>query len=74
MRGAKTFEPISTNGSQRGGRPIFALLPHRIQNVAITGGQERSPVVTDTFVLVPQPKEFDPASPITITFTADRAE
>lgn len=72
--GNQTFQPVSTNGSQRGGRPIFALLPHRVRNVAITGGQERSPVVTDTFVLVPQPKEFDPALPITITFTADRAE
>ena len=73
-RGAKTFEPISTNGSQRGGRPIFAFVPHRIRNVAISSGQEWSPVVTDTFVLVPQPKEFDPGKPIAITFTAEQAK
>ncbi|MDP7286698.1 MAG: hypothetical protein QGH94_01760, partial [Phycisphaerae bacterium] len=37
-RGAATFEPINTNGAQRGYRPIVAYLPHRIKDVKIVSG------------------------------------
>ncbi len=30
LRGKASFQPINTNGPQRGGRPIVQLLPHRI--------------------------------------------
>lgn len=73
-RGARTFDPINTNGAQRGGRPVFAFLPHRIHHAVVTGGEEWKPLVTDTFVLVPQPKTFDASRPMTITFTAEAAE
>ena len=58
LRGARSFEPINTNGSQRGGRPIVQLLPHRIdaESVKIVEGAELKPVVTDNFVLVPLPR------------------
>ena len=35
LRGERSFEPINTNGSQRGGRPIVQLLPHRLQNRSV---------------------------------------
>jgi len=57
-RGAKTFEPINKNGSQRGGRPIVQFLPHRIQPAQVLEGAELNPVITDDFVLVPLPKEY----------------
>ncbi|MEX2188293.1 MAG: hypothetical protein WD875_15910 [Pirellulales bacterium] len=53
--GADTFKPVNKNGSQRGGRPIIAMLPRRIGKVKIEGGAELKPVVTDDFVLVPLP-------------------
>jgi hypothetical protein len=54
--GADTFNPVNKNGSQRGGRPIVALLPRRISGkVEIESGAELKPVITDDFVLVPLP-------------------
>src|SRR5262249_36146722 len=54
-RGAKTFEPISNNGSQRGGRPIVQYLPHRIKPAQVLEGADLNPLITDDFVLVPNP-------------------
>ena len=53
----KSFQPVNKNGSQRGGRPIFAFLPHRIKNVTVTKGGDLKPVVTDNFLMVPQPTD-----------------
>ena len=53
--GSKSFQPVNTNGSQRGGRPIFAFLPHRVKNVKVTEGGDLKPVITDNFVMVPLP-------------------
>lgn len=53
--GADTFKPVNKNGSQRGGRPIVALLPRRIGKVEIERGADMKPVITDNFVLVPLP-------------------
>jgi len=71
-RGAKTFEPINTNGSQRGWRPIFALLPHRVRDVKIIEGADLKPVVTDNFLLIPNPRKCDPARTYKLVFTADK--
>jgi hypothetical protein len=68
-KGPDSFKPASTNGSQRGGRPIFAFLPHRVKNVSVTAGAEWKPVVTDNFVLVPQPADGGKA--IKVVFTAE---
>jgi zinc protease len=54
--GEKTFEPVNKNGSQRGGRPIVAMLPRRIGKATIVSGSDLKPVVTDNFVLVPLPQ------------------
>jgi len=72
--GEATFEPINVNGSQRGGRPIIHWLPNRVENVEITKGAELDPVVTDNFILIPNPGTCDPEKDYGITFTADLIE
>lgn len=69
-RGADSFKPINTNGSQRGGRPFLAYLRHRVRDVKILEGAELNPVVTDDFILVPNPRVCDPARGYRVRFTA----
>jgi zinc protease len=69
-RGADSFRPINTNGSQRGGRPFVAFLPHRVTDVRIVDGAELDPVITDDFVLVPNPRLCDPAKRYRVVFRA----
>jgi hypothetical protein len=54
-RGDRSFSPVNTNGSQRGGRPMVVFLPQRIGKAKILEGTEFSPVITDDFILVPNP-------------------
>lgn len=54
-RGEKSFTPINTNGSQRGGRPIVHFLSKRIGAVEILKGKELAPIITDDFILIPNP-------------------
>ena len=74
QRGEASFQPINTNGSQRGWRPMVAFLPHRVRDVEILSGNDLNPVVTDDFVLVPNPRQCDPTRPYEIVFQAKRAE
>ena len=67
LAGAKSFAPVNTNGSQRGGRPIVAFLPRTIGEPKVLAGEEWKPVITDDFVLVPLPPEGH-AEPIRIVF------
>jgi hypothetical protein len=60
-RGARTFSPINQNGSQRGGRPIIQFLPSRLDDARVIEGADLKPVVTDNFILVPNPRECDVA-------------
>ena len=73
-RGPRTFEPINTNGSQRGGRPVVHLLPHRIKNVRIVEGEELRPLITDNFLLVPNPGKCDPQRRYRVVFHAARID
>lgn len=73
-RGEDSFQPINTNGSQRGYRPIVELLPHRVRNVKIIAGEDLNPVITDDFILVPNPRQCDPKADYSVTFTASRIE
>ncbi len=73
-RGDKTFQPINTNGSQRGGRPIFAMLPHRVKDVRIVAGADLKPLVTDNFLLIPNPKQCDPKRAYKVVFEATKVE
>ena len=74
-QGDASFAPINTNGSQRGGRPIFVPFPNRINaaSVEITEGSERSPVITDRFMILAQPDPKSKEKPIRIRFTATLA-
>jgi zinc protease len=69
--GEESFDPINTNGSQRGGRPIIEFLPSRLKNVKIIEGNDLQPVITDDFILVPNPQTCDPSRKYKIVFSAD---
>ncbi len=71
-RGADSFQPINTNGSQRGYRPLVHWLPHRMQNIRLLSGSELQPVITDDFVLIPNPRKSETGRVYTVEFTADR--
>lgn len=70
-RGNDSFKPINTNGAQRGWRPIVHWLPERLQNVRIVKGNEFQPVITDDFLLVPNPRMRDASVTYEIVFTAN---
>ena len=69
--GKRSFQPINTNGSQRGGRPIVQLLPHRIdaRSVKVVEGADLEPLVTGNFLLVPLPRDGEPKSSYRVVFT-----
>lgn len=69
-RGADSFRPINTNGSQRGGRPFVAFFPQRVTDVRIVEGAELDPVVTDDFILVANPRVCEPARRYRVVFQA----
>lgn len=72
LAGAATFDTVNANGSQRGGRPIIAFFPHRIDPARFTvaEGAENHPVVTDTFLLLPHPGQGGPATAIRVRLAA----
>ena len=69
-RGEDSFKPVNTNGSERGWRPMVQFLPHRIKDVEIVAGEDLNPVVTDDFILVPNPRECDPDRKYVVRFKA----
>jgi len=68
--GAKSFDTVNINGSERGGRPFLAFLKQRITNIKIIEGQDLDPVITDDFVLVPRPVKCDPNRAYRVKFRA----
>jgi len=68
-RGKESFLPVNTNGSQREGRPIIAFLPHRIGQTKILKGAEYKPLITDDFILVPNPGQAYNGNPMEIKFS-----
>jgi len=74
LRGEKSFRPVNTNGSQRGGRPIVQWLPHRIRpdSVRLSQGADLEPLVADDFILVPLPKEGDAKRTYQVVFHASQ--
>jgi zinc protease len=57
--GEASFAPVNTNGAQRGHRPFFAFLPRRVQTATVVEGADLKPVITDDFILVPNPRVCD---------------
>jgi zinc protease len=50
---------MDANGSQRGKRPIFQLLPIKIGKYKLLEGEEYQPVITENFILIPQPEKIE---------------
>ena len=73
LKGEKSFQPVNTNGSQRGGRPIVQFLPERIdpRTVRIEEGGDLKPVVCGRFILVPCPGTSEPARTYRVVFRAN---
>lgn len=69
-RGEATFKPIDMNGSQRGGRPIVAFFPERLKNIEVVSGADLNPVITDDFILIPNPRTCDPKREYKVVFKA----
>ncbi|MFO0976359.1 MAG: hypothetical protein U0996_08165 [Planctomycetaceae bacterium] len=70
LSGQKSFEPVNLNGSQRGWRPFVQFLPNRVKDIEIISGAEHSPVITDNFVLIPNPRSCDPNKTYRVEFKA----
>jgi zinc protease len=73
-RGADSFKPVNTNGSQRGWRPIVEILPFRLTAIEMVDDGGLAPLVADDFILVPNPRDCDPNREYRIQFRAERAE
>lgn len=73
LHGEKSFEPVNLNGSQRGWRPMIHFLPNRVKDVEVISGQELSPLITDNFVLIPNPRVCDPNRSYRVEFKAEFA-
>lgn len=71
QRGADSFKPINANGSQRGGRPFVQFLPARIRNIEMLQGADLDPIITDDFILVPNPHECENNRRYQVRFRAD---
>ena len=70
--GETSFEPVNTNGAQRGWRPIVQFLPERLKMLELLEGSDLKPVIADDFVLVPNPRECDPDRDYVIRFRAKK--
>jgi hypothetical protein len=68
--GPASYSPVNENGVQRGYRPFIAFFDQSLTKVELISGQELNPVITDTFILVPNPPSPNPAKPLEIVFQA----
>ena len=58
----------------RAARPPAILLPHRVKNIRITGGEQFEPLVTDNFIMLIKSGDFEKGKKYEVVFQADRAE
>ena len=72
--GKDSFRPVNENGVQRGYRPFVEFFEHRLKEIEILSGSEYGPVVTDDFILVPNPPSDQKAQAIEIVFRAKAVE
>ncbi len=72
--GAKSFDPVNTNGSQRGWRPIVGFFPKRLKDIEVVEGADLKPVIADDFILVPNPRKCDPERKYRVVFRASEAK
>jgi len=69
----KSFDPINTNGSQRGGRPVIHFLPNRVGEIELISGHELQPTISDDFILIANEKVKNHSGPIMLKFRASPA-
>jgi hypothetical protein len=50
----------------------MALFPHRLKGIQILEGKELSPLLTDDFLLLPEPKKLQKGKTYTVKFRAER--
>ena len=67
----KSFHPVNTNGAQRGWRPIVQHFSKRFKNIEIIDDSGLNAVVTDDFILVPNPRTYDSSKKYVVKFKAD---
>ena len=53
--GPQSYMPVNQNGVQRGYRPFIQFFEGRLGKVQVVSGSEYEPIITDTFILVPNP-------------------
>ncbi|MFP6899616.1 MAG: hypothetical protein VCA36_01655 [Opitutales bacterium] len=68
--GPNSYAPVNENGVQRGHRPFVAFFDKRLGKAEIVSGKELNPVITDNFILVPNPPSKQPAKPLEVVFRA----
>jgi len=68
--GPSSYQPVNENGVQRGHRPFIAFFDQRLDQVELISGKELQPIITDTFILVPNPPSNKSAEPIEVVFRA----
>jgi zinc protease len=71
--GSKSYDPVNENGVQRGYRPFVAFFDKRLGKAEIVSGKELNPVITDNFILVPNPPSKHSAKSLEIVFRAKQA-
>jgi zinc protease len=69
--GIYTFE-VAPNADTGWSRPPMALFPHRLKGIQILEGKELSPLLTDDFLLLPEPKKLQKGKTYTVKFRAER--
>ena len=68
--GRYVFEIAAAKKGNWPGRPVMALLPWRVRDVAVVEGADLKPVVTDNFILVPLTGAFEQGRVVRVVFTA----
>jgi zinc protease len=68
--GPASYSPVNENGVQRGYRPFIAFFDQRLDTPEVISGKKLNPVITDTFILVPNPPSKKSAGPIEVVFRA----
>ena len=71
--GPGSYAPVNENGVQRGHRPFVAFFDNRLGKATIQSGKELNPVITDNFILVPNPPGKQPAKSLEVVFQAKKA-
>ena len=71
LKEGKTYDLLNNNGSQRSGRPIVQIFPHKIKKAQVIEGMQYNPVVTENFILIPLTKDLPTNSSYSIKIISE---